>query len=150
VTAELGGVLSASAHVSLANVPREVFSTNPLQAAVMAAQIEAGTIEITLRDLGGVDLAITQYARMQNISRQAARVAVIDSIRANGGAMATANPDALTIADALIRFISTPLGSLTIKLTPQGKVPAMQLVGAMKTNPLAALARFQVTASTGL
>ena len=35
VVAELGGVLNASARLSLNNVPREVFSTNPLQAAVM-------------------------------------------------------------------------------------------------------------------
>jgi hypothetical protein len=63
--------------------------------------------------------------------------------------MATTNPDAMAIAGALTRFIENPRGTLAIKLTPKGKVPAMQLVEALKSNPLSALARFQVEASTG-
>jgi len=149
VKLELGGVLAASARVSLANVPREVFSTNPLQAAVMAAQIEAGTVEITLRDIGGVDLLVAQFARTQNLDPAAARRAVIESIKANGAAMARTNPDANAIADALVAFVENPRGTLTVKLTPRGKVPAMQLVPALQSNPLAALAWFQVEASTG-
>jgi hypothetical protein len=148
VVVELGNVAAASAHVSLGNVPREVFSTNPLQAAVMAAQIEAGTIEIALRDIGGVDLAVAQYARTQNLSRDAARQAIIDNIKAGGTSMATTNPDAMAIANALTDFIANPRGTLIIKLTPRGKVPALQLVGALKDNPVTALARFQVEAST--
>src|SRR5882672_296574 len=150
VMVELGSVLTASARVSLANVPREMFSTNPLQAAVMAAQIEAGTLEIAVRDTGGVDLAVAQYARAQQVSRDAARRAIIETIKASSTGMAANNPDAIAIAGALTRFIETPGGTLTIKLTPRGKVPAMQLVGALKTDPLSALARFQVEASTGL
>jgi hypothetical protein len=149
MTIQLGGILSASARISLGNVPREVFSTNPLQAAFMATQIEAGTVEITLRDIGGVDLAVTQYARTQNVSPEEARRAIVDNIKAGGAAMATTNPDAETIADALVRFIETPRGTLTVKLTPQGKVPAMQFFVALKSDPLTALARFQVEASTG-
>jgi hypothetical protein len=83
-TVEFGGVVTASARVSLGNVPRELFSTNPLQAAIMAAQIEAGTIEIALRDLGGVDLAVTQYGLGQNLSPDAARRAIIENIKASG------------------------------------------------------------------
>jgi hypothetical protein len=149
VVFELGNVLKASARVSLANVPREMFSTNPLQAAVMAAQVEAGTVEITLRDIGGVELAVAQYARTQKVSPDAARRAIIDKIKASSTTMATTNPDAVAITDAMTRFIENPRGTLTIKLTPQGKVPAMQLVGALKDDPLAALARFRVEASTG-
>jgi hypothetical protein len=148
VMVELGGVLTASARVSLANVPRELFSTNLLQAATMAAQIEAGAVELTVRDAGGVDLAVAQYARTQTVSQEAARRAIIDNIKASGTTMAANNPDARTIADALTRFIENPRGTLTIKLTPHGKVPAMQLFVALKADPLAALARFQVEAST--
>ena len=38
---------------------------------------------------------------------------------------------------------------VTIKLTPRGKVPMMELIEALRTNPMAALARFQVDASIG-
>ena len=80
---EIGGLLKASARVALANVPRQVFSANAAQAIGAAAQIEAGTIELTVRDLGGVDLGVAQYARAQNVSRDAARKAIVESIMAS-------------------------------------------------------------------
>ena len=81
VTLDIGGIAKASARVSLANVPRGVFSPNAIQAAAMAGQIEAGPIELTLRDTGGIDLAVAQQARTQNVSRDAARRAIVDGIR---------------------------------------------------------------------
>jgi hypothetical protein len=147
--AELAGVSAMSARIAFANVPRTVFSTNPIQAAIMATQIEAGPIEITFRDLGGIDLAVGQYARMQMVGNDVARRAVLDNIAVLGAAMATANPDATDVADALVRFVENPRGTLTIKLTPLGKVPAMQMIGALKNDPAAALARFRIEASTG-
>lgn len=149
VTIEIGSMLTAAARLSLANVQRETFSLNPLQAAIMAAQIEAGPIEIALRDTGGVELAIAQQARQQNISREAARRAMVDNIRENAMKMASVNPDVMAIAGALTRFVENPRGTLTIKLTPRGKVGMMGLVDALRSNPMAALARFQVDAVTG-
>ena len=43
-----------------------------------AAQIEAGAIELTVRDLGSVDVGVVQYARAQNVSRDVARRAIVD------------------------------------------------------------------------
>ncbi|MEA2911632.1 MAG: hypothetical protein QOJ15_3713 [Bradyrhizobium sp.] len=150
VMVELGGLLKASARVSLANVPRGVFSLNPQQATAMAAQIEAGTMELALRDIGGVDVAVAQYARTQNVTRDTARRTIVENIKASNATTTTPNPDAAAIVGALADFIETPRGTLTLKLTPRGKVPALQLIQAMRTDPLAALAQFQVEASTGL
>jgi hypothetical protein len=150
VTLELGNLLKASARVSLANVPRGIFSLNPQQAATMGAQIEAGTMELSLRDMGGVDLAIAQYARAQNVSRDAARRAIVDNLRASKEKTAGANPDAVAVVEALTRFIDNPGQTLIIKLTPLGKVPALQLIQMLKTDPLIALAQFRIEASTGL
>jgi hypothetical protein len=147
VTLELGSVLKASAHVSLASVPREAFSPNPAQAMAVAAQIEAGPMELAVRDLGGVDLAIAQYARSQDVSREDARRAIIENIEASAQ---TASPDAVAVAEALAHFIENPKGTLIIKLTPLGKVPALELIQAIKTDPLMALAQFRVEVSTGL
>jgi hypothetical protein len=146
-TAEVGGLLKASARVALANVPREVFSANPVQAAAMAAQIDAGTMEIMLRDIGGVDLAVAHYARIQDVRPDEARRAIVDNIRATSAKMT--GPDTAPIADALARFIENPKGTLTLKLTPRAKAPAMQLIQALKTDPSIALAQFRVEASTG-
>jgi hypothetical protein len=148
-TIEIGSVLTAAVRLSLANVQRETFSMNPLQAAIMAAQIEAGPIEIALRDTGGIDLAIAQQARQQNVSREAARRAMTDSIRDNAMKMAAVNPDVMALAGALTRFIENPKGTLTVKLVPRGRVGMMQILDAIKASPVAALARFQVEATTG-
>jgi hypothetical protein len=149
VSLELGGLLKASARVSLANVPRGVFSPNAAQALAMAAQIEAGTMEVALRDIGGVDVAVAQYARTQRVSPDTARSAIIENIKASSATTMTTNPDAVAIVEALTRFIENPGGTLTLKLTPHGKVPAMQLIQALRTDPLPTLAQFQVEASTG-
>jgi hypothetical protein len=150
VTLEVGSLLKASARVSFANVPREAFSINPVQAANMAAQIEAGTIELTLHDLGGVDLAVAQYAGAQSVTRDEARRAIIDSIRSGSEKSLGANPSAAAAVDALIRFIETPGQTLIVKLRPLGKVPVLQLMQLLKTDPSIALAKFLIEASTGL
>jgi hypothetical protein len=148
-TLEVGGLMTAALRASVVNVPREVFSINPLQAAIMAAQIEAGPVELALRDTGGVDLAVAQFAKTQNISREQAREAILQNIRETGMKLSGANADAMAIAGAIARFIELPGGTLSIKLTPKGKVPVMQLAELMKTNPMLALARFQVDAGNG-
>ena len=142
--------LTAAARLSLANVPRETFSLNPLQAAIMAAQIEAGPIEIALRDTGGDRSRGRPAGASRRISRARLRGAPSSTTSASTAMkMATANPDVMAIAGALTRFIENPRGTLTVKLTPSGKVAMMQIIEAMKTSPIAALARFQVEATTG-
>ncbi len=148
-TVDLGGIGNAVAKLSLTNVQREVFSLNPLQAAIMAAQIEAGPVELVVRDTGGIELAIAQQARQQNVSRETARRTMVDNIRESAMKMAAVNPDMMALAGALTRFIENPRGTLTIKLTPRGRVGMMQILDGMKTSPIAALARFQIEATTG-
>ncbi len=150
VTLEIGNLLKVSARLSFANVPRDVFSINPVQAANMAAQIEAGTMELSLHDLGGVDLAVAQYAGAQNVSRDEARRAIIDSIRAGSEKSLGANPAVAAAVDALTRFIETPGQTLIVKLRPLGKVPVLPLMQLLKTDPSNALAKFLIEASTGL
>jgi hypothetical protein len=149
VTVELGGLMAAAARLSLANVPREVFSLNPLQAAIMAAQINVGGLELAVHDNGAVEVGLKQYARKQNISLEDARRAIIEDIRNKGAEVAAKNPDAVAIAAALARFIETPRGTLTIKLTPRGRVAMMEVMQSLKDAPLDALARFEVDASNG-
>ena len=149
-TFEMGSFLNASAHVALAKVPREVFMLGSQQATDMAAQIEAGTLELSLRDLGAVDAFVVQYARIYSISRDVARSAIVDSIRDAGQKAAAANPDAPAAIDALVRFVETPRQTLLVKLTPLGKVPAQPLLQMLQSDPEVALAQFRIEASTGL
>jgi hypothetical protein len=150
VKLDIGNILNATASVSLAHVPRELFTTDPQAAMIQAAQVEAAGLELTLHDLGGVDLLIAQFARMQTVSRDAARAAVIASVKAMGDQLGDANPDIAGAVAAISRFIETPGQTLSLKFIPRAKVPAMQLVQLLRTDPSTALAQFRIEAATGL
>ncbi|WP_166294730.1 hypothetical protein [Bradyrhizobium sp. 2S1] len=147
---DMAGLVKASAKVSLGNVPREAFSANAAEAMGAAAQIEASAIELTVHDLGVIDLAVAQYARSQNVGRDAARSAILETIKAQGDAIGGSNPDATALITAISRFIETPGQTLVVKLTPRAKAPALQLMQLLKIDPQSALAQFRIEASTGL
>jgi hypothetical protein len=107
-------------------------------------------MELTVRDNGGIDVLVAEAARRRNISREAARRALIDDVEAFGEKVAAANPDGAAAVEAVARFVETPGQTLIIKLTPRGKVPGLQLIQLLKADPLDALAQFHVEASTGL
>ncbi|MCK1392330.1 hypothetical protein [Bradyrhizobium sp. 1] len=149
-TLDIGGIARAQLRIALGNVPREVFSADPAQLMGQAARIEAGTLEFSLRDSGLIDLVVAQFSRMQNVSREVARQALVESIRAKREQIASANPDAQTAVDAVVRFVETPGQTLSIKLSPRAKAPLMQLMQLLQADPQSALAQFRIETSTGL
>jgi hypothetical protein len=150
VKLDISNVLSVSARVSLAHVPREVFTPDPQAAMAQAAQIEAAALELTLRDLGGIDILVAQTARTQNIGRDEARAQLIASVQAFGDRLGSDNPDVAGAVAAVSRFIETPHQMLTLKFSPRAKVPALQLVQLLGSDPSTALTEFRIEASTGL
>lgn len=149
-TLDIGGIARAQLRVALGNVPREMFSADPAQLMGQAARIEAGSLEFSLRDNGAVEAVASQYARGKSVSRDAARQALADSVRAHREDIAAANPDAGAAVDAIAGFVETPGQTLVIKLTPRAKVPLMRLMQLIQTDPRNALAQFNIEASTGL
>lgn len=149
-TIDLGNLARAHVRFALANVPRGLFTTDPVQAMGQAAQVETGAFELSLRDSGVVDLVVAQFSRMQNVNRDAARSAIVEMIRAQGAKIAASNVDARVAVDALADFVATSGQTLTIKLTPLGKVPVLQLMDVLNSEPIIALAQFRIEASTGL
>jgi hypothetical protein len=149
-TLDIGGIARAQLRIALDNVPRGLFSAGLSQLMGKAPQVEAGAIEFSLRDSGGVDSAVTQYARGQNVSRDVARHALADSVRVHREEAAAGNPDAGTAVDAIASFVETPGQTLTIKLTPRAKVQLMQLMQLLQSDLQSALAQFKIEASTGL
>lgn len=149
-TLDIGRIARAQLRVALDNVPREVFSSDPAQLMGQAVKIEAGSLELSLRDNGAVEAAAAQYARGKNVSRDAARRALADDVRMHREEIASANPDAGAAVDAIASFVETPGQTLVIKLTPRAKVPLMQMMQLIKIDPESALAQFRIEASTGL
>ena len=93
-------------------------------------------------------MLVANYARGHGIPRDAARKALIDSIKAIGAQMTAANIDAASAVDALSRFIEKPRQTLTLKLSPRAKVPAVQLAQLIAIDPQSALAQFKIEAQT--
>jgi hypothetical protein len=144
------GIAKVQLRIALSNVPREVFSTDPAQLMGQAARIEAVALEFSVRDNGFVDSAVTQNARGRNVSRDAARQTLVDSVKAYRADIAAANPEAGTAVDAVASFIETPGQTLVIKVTPRAKVPLLQLMQLFNADPEGTLAQFNIEASTGL
>ena len=141
-------LLKASARIVLANVPRQVFSANAAQAIGAAAQIEAGTIELTVRDLGSVDVGVVQYARAQNVSRDAARKAIVESIRAGSQDTAAANPDAklIPVVDSVTSEIEAMAGAAESELSRGGmttKIEAAKIATIAGTHMLIASGKIE-------
>lgn len=149
-TVDLGNLAKAQLRFALANVPRGLFTTDPVQAMGQLAQVETGALELSLRDSGVVDLVVAQFARMQNVSRDAARSAIVAMIRAQGEKIAASNLDARVAVDAFAGFVETSGQTLSIRLTPLGKLPVLQLMDVLDQEPIIALAQFRIEASTGL
>ncbi|WP_349629056.1 hypothetical protein [Bradyrhizobium sp. RP6] len=71
-------------------------------------------------------------------------------IRTQGETVAASNLDVKAAVDALAGFVETSGQTLTIKLTPFGKLPMLQLIDVLNNEPIIALAQFRIEASTGL
>jgi hypothetical protein len=145
---EIAGLAKAQARFSLTNVPRAVFA-DVGGTGTADTQVNTGALEFTLRDLGGVDILVNQYARSQNLSHDAARSAILEAIKSSGAQAAAASPDAAAAVDVIGQFVQTPHQTLVIKLAPIGKLPALALFQLLKSDPTAALAQFKIEASTG-
>lgn len=143
-TFEIGKLFAVNAKMSLENVPRGLFNTNPQQAMMAALPIEYGAIEITGRDLGAVDLSIAQYARKQNVPTEQARSTLADEIRTKGRAAGNNDPVSGRLADAVANLIEKPNGTLALKITPRAKLPVMQFLELTKNDPATAFTLFDI------
>jgi hypothetical protein len=135
-----------SAKLSVRNVPRSMFSTDTAQAMAAADQLEAGPIEIMLRDTGGLKTALTQYAKGKGLSEDDARKQIIDSVNDTAKSTAQSNPDALVIGQAIVQFIEMPGSTLTITVTPKGKVNFKKAFEASNGDPASATTLFTIEA----
>jgi hypothetical protein len=77
-----------------------------------------------------------------------ARAGIIHSSQKAGPRGAAINPGFIDITHALTQLIENPLGSLRIRLTLKEKVSAMRLAETLRTNPIDALAMFNIEAAT--
>jgi hypothetical protein len=147
---EIGGVFALSLKASAGNVPRDIFSTDPVRVMASAVMVDAGPIELSLRDLGLVDLLAAETARTRGAGPEMGRTLILENIARNRQALAHLGPDVETLFRAVERFVQGKGETLTVRLTPRGRVGLLQFLDASKVDPVAAmLTSFNVEATGG-
>jgi hypothetical protein len=119
---------------------------DPARLAVAAASLEAGPVELTLHDSGGVDFVVAQAAKGQGIVASDARAKLIDDLNRNAG-LQPQSPEFQRLVNAVGRFLAVSGSTLTLRLTPKGRGNLVQMLEQAKVDPIGALSRFTVEAS---
>jgi hypothetical protein len=149
-TLEIGDVLAMSVKAQLGNVPREVFSTNIIKAIGSVALVEAGLIEVTVRDLGAVDQAAAELGRATGGGPEAGRLLLAATLAQNAAPMTQRRPELQPFFDALGQFVQGKGETMTVTLTPKGHVGILPLIDGARRDPLATLLDgFTLDARTG-
>jgi hypothetical protein len=148
---EIRDVLGLSIKASAGNVPREMLSTDFLKAMAAAPLVEAGPVELTLRDLGLVEVAATQLGQTKGGDAAVGRALLVETLAQRAAEATQTAPELQQVFDALGRFVQGKGETLTVALTPKGSgVGLLQLIEAARRDPLAALlSNFTVEARTG-
>lgn len=147
---EIGGVLALSLKGSAANVSPELFAAGVPAGLAGVAQVEAGPVEMTLRDLGLVDLAAGELARRAGQGPEAGRALLQEAWTAQAQSQTNLHPEAAPFFQAVAAFLQGKGETLTVRLTPKGRVGALELIEAAQQDPLGALlARFTVETTGG-
>jgi len=147
LSAKLANVGSIEVKATLGNVPASAFTLDTATFMAAAAAVEAGPIEIVVRDLGGLDLRVAEVARKQNLSPDAARRMVVETATQSLAALVPSSPDLSGLADAVTHFIEAPGGKLSISITPKGRVPLLPLLATAQGDPATILALFRIQPS---
>jgi hypothetical protein len=146
-SAKLANVGSIEVNATLGNVPPSAFTLDAATFVAATAAVEAGPIEIAVRDLGGLDLIVADVARKQNLSPDAARRMLVEILTQPSAALVPSSPDLSALADAVAHFIEAPGGKLSISMTPKGRVPLLPLFATAQGSPAPILAQFRIQPS---
>jgi len=144
LTATFSNVVSLSAAGSLTNVPATIFSSNSMISGIAAIQVEAGPLDITLRDLGITDLIAAQLARDQGTTPEIMRSRLVEMIKT----LSVTSPELDTIGTALAKLIENRDTTLNVTLTPKAHVNLLQAIEVARADPTLFLSQFKVEAKT--
>jgi hypothetical protein len=146
---EVGRVFSLSLEGSLKNVVRDALSLDPMKAMGALFVVEVGGMQLRVTDLGLVDLLATETARQKGAPPETGRALILESIAASKLALADGGPDVEKLFQGLERFVQGKGETLTVKITPKGRVGALDLMEAAKVSPGAAFAKFDIEVTSG-
>jgi hypothetical protein len=146
---EVAGIMAVSLKGSIGKVTRDLFSTDVMKAMEVAVATDIGPIELTLRDLGIVDILAAEVARSRGQGPEAGRSLLLENWTRNAERQTQLHPSARPFFDAVGRFLQGKGETLTVRLMPRGRVRVMALAEALRLTPDGALlAAFDIEASS--
>jgi hypothetical protein len=149
-TLETSDVAALSLKAELRNVARDVFSADIFKAIGSLQVVEAGPIELTMRDLGAVDQAAAELGRTSGAGPEAGRILLVATLAQNAMAVTQKRPELQPLFDALGLLVQRKGETVTVTLTPKGRVSLVGLIDGLRRDPLTALTdAFTVDARTG-
>src|SRR5262249_25058438 len=108
VAVDLKDWFSANASLALGNVPRDAFTIDPNYAAkmqILALGMEAGPVEFTLRDTGGLVRVIAILAKEGNVSPAEARAQLLDGFKQSSAQLTDGHPELAPVVEAVAKFM---------------------------------------------
>jgi hypothetical protein len=148
VVLEIGELFFASATLTLANVPPDVFVLDAAKFGRASEAIEAGPIELMVRDTGGVNLWIGELAKTRGVPFETARRMLIEELNGSMRMQPRPHPDMQAVVGAMARFVEAPGATIKISLSPRGSVKFGPALALAQTSPDAVLALFNIVATT--
>lgn len=111
--------------------------------------VEFAGAEFTLTDAGIYQMQLKKMAADQDATPEAVQEMVVGFAQIIGGQVTGEHPELTDASKAIIDFLSAPKGTLSLKITPKGSVPATTLVKAIESeDPASALELVGVEATT--
>jgi hypothetical protein len=148
-TLEISNLISVSLKASLKNVTRDALSLDPMKSMPAIFLVEAGPIELSVRDLGLVDLLAAEMAREKGAAPETGRALLLESMAMKRQGLASTSPDLEKLFQAMDRFVQGKGETLTIKVTPKSRVGVMELMTASQVSPDALWNSFNIEVATG-
>jgi hypothetical protein len=144
---DVGDAATMSIKLAVQNASRGLFTLDPVKALMAATALEAGPLELSVRDTGVIEMAFKEFAKMQGLSPEAARTMVAAKLTADAAPLAQGNPDVQALVGKVIEFINSPRATLTITVTPKARVNLLQSVELARTDPMTVLTQFNLNAA---
>ena len=148
-TLEVAGVMAVSVKALIGNVTGDLTSADVQKAMEAFVATDVGPIEVTLRDLGLVDLLAAETARAQGQAPEAGRGLLLENWTRNAEMKVQLDPSLRPLVEAVGQFLQGKGETLTVRLTPRGRVRLMALAEALRLAPdRALLSAFTIEAAS--
>ncbi|WP_371345699.1 hypothetical protein [Ancylobacter sp. IITR112] len=144
---EVSDAFTFNARLTLSAVDDSVFSPQPDEALAGAGEVNLDALDLTLTDAGLYDQKLEQAAKEQGLKPEEIRQLFAGFADLLLGQAVTDRPELGPAVDAFVRFVQTPMSTLSLRITPRNPpLPMMLIVEALNSeDPLSLVDELDIT-----